>query len=129
MDATMLEWGVKNGGIKGRALWGMRAIHEQRTKRPFLDVVPDRCGFAKAPGAETASAPDALIQALNGYAGRKGILARLKDMVAEDMIKQDDEGEFTVADRKWGQFRTVWRARGGYVYVTVAWQPEGEVIW
>jgi hypothetical protein len=119
MDATRLEWGLRDPDMKGDHLWGMRAILDTR-KTPVLDIVPNRCGFVTPAGPGTGI-PDDFVLALNGTREVLGILPMLGQMVRTGGIRPGDVGHFQT-DTNLATITTWFKAAGGYLYVTCAWR-------
>jgi hypothetical protein len=110
LSAEGLLFGCRDPNFTAPALWGCRAINEQRTATPYLDIVWDRQS-AIGPVVEKK----ALCMRLDGEDGRPSALKAFCDAYAAGGIETDNEMlEFEIIHG----VEFIYKTAGGYCYIS-----------
>lgn len=110
VNAAQLTWGVKLDTFTGPAVWGTRAILDQRGARPLVDILWDRQADAGTSAAKTA-----LHARLNGDDGKPGALPAFREAVSDDRIEDSDD---RVEQAVINGVEFAYRMAGGYCYIS-----------
>lgn len=114
-NAESLTFGYRDNRIIAPAIWGARAIYDRRDcKRPFLDIVWDRCSRA----IDSQEEWEKLAKALDGTKSKPGALDSLRKLVSRNKLPMNevvDDAEVGTVTVKGVRFD--YRDAGGYLYI------------